>query len=407
MSLHRVELAWTTTHCQNIVGTFEGPHMPADPRGLRIGISGSYGGINLGDEAILHSIVEQLRASLPVREIVVFSRDPQDTLTRHAVDRALAPRDMTREESRAEVEQLDVLILGGGGILYDKGLEVYLREVALAHEARLPVFVYAIGAGPLKQPESRQLVREHLTPASLVTVRDRQTLRLLQDAGVEREIHLTADPALLLQPKDLNSEMLAREGLDTNRPLIAFSVREPGPAAPDIEADHYQALLADTADFIIDRYDADVAFIAMERAHKDLQQSHAVAARMHNARRAHILRGDYTSHDVLALLGRCTFAVGMRLHFLIFAALQGVPFVALPYASKVTGLIEDLELQMPPLQQVSTGRLIAHLDSCWDNRDALREQIRAQLPALQERARSTQRLLVETLAERSGSRRRA
>jgi len=97
----------------------------------------------------------------------------------------------------------------------------------------------------------------------------------------------------------------------------------------------------------------------------------------------------------------------MRLHFLIFAALQGVPFVALPYASKVTGLIEDLELQMPPLQQVSTGRLIAHLDSCWDNRDALREQIRAQLPALQERARSTQRLLVETLAERSGSRRRA
>lgn len=363
--------------------------------------------MNLGDEAILHSIVDQMRSSLQVQEIVVFSRDPEDTLARHAVDRALAMREMTREESRAEVEKLDLLILGGGGILYDKGAEVYLREVALAHEARIPVVVYAIGAGPLKQPDSRRLVREHLTPAALVTVRDRQTLRLLQDAGVEREIQLTADPALLLQPKELNSEMLAREGLDTNRPLIAFSVREPGPAAPDIQAEHYQALLADTADFMIERYDADVAFIAMERAHKDLQQSHAVAARMHHARSAHILRGDYTSHDVLALLARCTFAVGMRLHFLIFAALQGVPFVALPYASKVTGLIEDLELQMPPLQQVTTGRLIAHLDYCWDHRDELREQIRARLPALQERARSTQRLLVETLARQSGSRRRA
>ncbi|HKR35846.1 MAG TPA: polysaccharide pyruvyl transferase family protein [Steroidobacteraceae bacterium] len=381
--------------------------MPAKAQGLRIGISGSYGGVNLGDEAILHSIVDQLRSSLPVREIVVFSRDPRDTLARHAVDRALAMREMTREESRAEVQQLDLLILGGGGILYDKGVEVYLREVALAHEARIPVVIYAIGAGPLKQPESRQLVREHLTPAALVTVRDRQTLRLLQDAGVEREMQLTADPALLLQPKDLNSELLAREGLDTNRPLIAFSVREPGPAAPDIQAEHYQALLADTADFMIDRYDADVAFIAMEPRHKDLQQSHAVAARMYHARRAHILRGDYTSHDVLALLARCTFAVGMRLHLLIFAALQSVPFVALPYASKVTGLIEDLELQMPPLQQVTTGRLIAHLDYCWDHRDELREQIRAQLPALQERARSTQRLLVETLAQQSGSRRRA
>ena len=104
--------------------------MPANAQGLRIGISGSYGGVNLGDEAILHSIVDQLRSSLPVREIVVFSRDPRDTLARHAVDRALAMREMTREESRAEVQQLDLLILGGGGILYDKGVEVYLREVA-------------------------------------------------------------------------------------------------------------------------------------------------------------------------------------------------------------------------------------------------------------------------------------
>lgn len=381
--------------------------MPANTPGLRIGITGSYGGVNLGDEAILHSMVDQIRGSLPVREIVVFSRDPQDTLARHAVDRALAMREMTREESRAEVEQLDVLILGGGGILYDKSVEVYLREVALANEARIPVVVYAVGAGPLKQQASRQLVREHLTPAALITVRDRHALRLLQDAGIEREIELTADPALLLEPKDLNSEMLAREGLDTNRPLIAFSVREPGPAAPEIQPEHYQALLADTADFVIDRYEADVAFVAMERRHMDLQQSHAVAARMHHARRAHILRGDYTSHDVLALLARCTFAVGMRLHFLIFAALQGVPFVALPYASKVTGLIEDLELHMPPLQQVNTGRLIAHLDYCWDHRDEIRDQIRARLPALQERARSTQRLLVETLAQQSDPRRRA
>ena len=44
----------------------------------RIGITGSYGGLNLGDEAILHSIITQLRRDLPV-EITVFSRDPEDT----------------------------------------------------------------------------------------------------------------------------------------------------------------------------------------------------------------------------------------------------------------------------------------------------------------------------------------
>lgn len=369
--------------------------------GLRVGISGSYGGINLGDEAILHGILAQLRSIPGIGPITVFTRDPEDTLARHAVDRAVAVREMTREEARAEVKQLDLFILGGGGLLYDLDVAVYLREVALANEAGVPVAVYAISAGPLDQWSSRELIKKHLTPVALLTVRDRHALRLLQDAGVQREIHLTADPALLLEPEKFDAAMFAKEGLADDRPLVAFSVREPGPAAPDIDTGHYHALLADTADFVIDRYRADVVFVPMERRNKDLQHSHAVIARMQHAHRVHVLRDKYTPHDIMALLSRCTLAVGMRLHFLIFAALQGVPFVALPYASKVKGLIEDIELKMPPLRQVSTGRLIAHVDDCWDRRDAIREHIAARLPALQERARLMHTLLTEMLAQQA------
>src|SRR5690606_42098645 len=73
--------------------------------GLHVGISGSYGGINLGDEAILQSLLAQLRSTLEPRAITVFTRDPADTLARHAVDRAVAVREMTREEARAEIRQ--------------------------------------------------------------------------------------------------------------------------------------------------------------------------------------------------------------------------------------------------------------------------------------------------------------
>ena len=65
----------------------------------RVGISGSYGGLNLGDEAILESMVRQLRASIPA-EITVFTRDPEDTLRRHDVDHAVPIHQMTREEAR-------------------------------------------------------------------------------------------------------------------------------------------------------------------------------------------------------------------------------------------------------------------------------------------------------------------
>lgn len=81
---------------------------------LRVGISGSYG----GDEAILTGMIGELRDSLSA-EITVFSRDPEDTLKRHLVERSVAIRQLTRQEAREEVKRLDVLILGGGRILYD------------------------------------------------------------------------------------------------------------------------------------------------------------------------------------------------------------------------------------------------------------------------------------------------
>ena len=364
----------------------------------RIGISGSYGGLNLGDEAILESIVRQLRASIPAK-ITVFTRDGEDTLARHDVNNAVEIHQMTRDEARAEVEKLDLLILGGGGILYDRDVELYLREVALAHEAEVPVVVYAISAGPLNEPNNRKLIAKHLNHAAAITVRDRESMKLLEEAGVEKEIALTADPALLLTPDPIAGDVLKRESLDVHQRLIGFSVREPGPAAPDMDIDHYHALLANTADFMVARLDANVVFVPMELKKLDVQHSHAVVARMQYAQRATVLKGEYSSPQMLSLIGHFQFCVGMRLHFLIFAALQNVPFVALPYASKVQGFLEDLDIPMPPLKDVTTGGLIAHIDRAWDRQGEVRQRIIEGLPAIQERARETNRIVIRVLSQ--------
>jgi polysaccharide pyruvyl transferase CsaB len=354
--------------------------------------------MNLGDEAILDGIVSQIRASIPA-EITVFSRHPEDTLARHAVDRAIPVRTLTRREVTPEVERLDLFVLGGGGILYDRDVEAYLREVTIAKELGVPVMTYAVSAGPLERPAARYAVRTALNGADIVTVRDRQGYRLLEDVGVDREIHLTADPALLLQPAPLPRELIQSEGVEFERHLVGFSVREPGPAAPNIDPEEYYKLLADAADFVVERLDADVVFVPMER--KDVPHCHAVVAGMKNAERAEILRRRYSSQQILDLVGRFELAVGMRLHFLIFAALQGTPFTALPYASKVTGFIEDLEMDTPPLGAIGAGQLLGRIDRSWDTRDEIRAKIKRKLPALQARARETNRLLVELVTRRA------
>ena len=326
---------------------------------VRIGISGSYGGMNLGDEAILEGILTQLRATLDA-DITVFSRNPEDTLARHKVERATATRARTRREMIPEIRQLDLFILGGGGILYDRDAAEYLREVLIANELGVPVILYAISAGPLETQSSRRALQTALnaSPAPVITVRDRLGYRLLEDVGVTPEIHLTADPAFLLDPEELSVEALKAEGVDLDLPLVGFSVREPGPAAPDILTDDYYALLANAADFIVERYDAEVLFVPMEKT--DVQHSHAVVAHMRNSERAEILRRRYSPRQILDLRGRLEFAVGMRLS---------------------TGI----------------GELIARIDRSWDTRGDLRARIRERVPALRKRAEQTNELLLGLL----------
>ena len=133
----------------------------------------------------------------------------------------------------------------------------------------------------------------------------------------------------------------------------------------------------------------------------DVQHSHAVVSHMQNAERAEILRRQYSPRQILDLMGRFDFAVGMRLHFLIFAALRGTPFAALPYASKVTGLLEDLEMDTPPLGSIGIGELLARIDRSWDTRAQIREKINQRVPFLKARAGKTNDLPLSLLRDRS------
>jgi polysaccharide pyruvyl transferase CsaB len=363
----------------------------------RVGISGSYGGLNLGDEAILQGIIEGLSRSLPV-EITVFTRDAEDTRRRHpTVARVVPVRELARKEILPEIRRLDLLILGGGGILFDEEAQIYLREVELALENNVAVMLYAIGAGPLKTSQVQAHVREILERVDAVTVREAKAHKVLEDIGIGREIVVTADPAFLLQPDQPPRGAFDLGGLRRVRHLVGMSVREPGGAAPDIEQNVYHALLANAADFMVERYDAGVVFVPMEPRMRDAQHAHAVISQMFHAQRATVLTGEYTSAQLLALVGRFDFAIGMRLHFLIFAALQGVPFVALPYASKVEGFLADLDIVMPPIQKVSAGRLIAYIDQYWDRRRKLQKSIQKVLPSLRRRALESNAIAVRLL----------
>ena len=361
-----------------------------------VGLVGSYGGLNAGDEAILTVAVAQLREAIAGVEIVVFSRDRQHTERHHDVDRVVAARECVREELEAEIKRMDLMLLGGGGILYDHEAESYLRLVRFAQDVGVATATYAVGAGPLERPADRESIASVLNKMQLVTVREKAAKRLLEESGVTQEITVTADPALLLEPEPFTQQMLEREGLSDGQRLIGMSVREAGDAMSEMQSGEYHALLANAADFMADRFEAQIVFVPLER--KDVREAHRVVGLMAWPEHAWVLKRSYGPRELRGLMEHLAMAVGMRLHFLLLAATASVPVAALPYASKVRDFLDSLEVPSSDAERAAhAGALLSHIDRLWDSRDEQVEHVRKRLPALQDAARESVRLIVELL----------
>ncbi len=359
-----------------------------DGAGLTIGVLGSYGGRNLGDEAILTGLLADLRRQEPMARIIVFSRNPAHTALAHPDVEAVPWEGVSRADSSMILDQLDLLILGGGGILYDKEARRYLRVVRVAQEHGLPLLTYAVGVGPLSDGVDTGMVRETLAQAVEVTVRDQESRMVLEEAGLLNPITVTADPAFLLKPEDFPASWLREEGVPAGKRLVGLSVREPGRAAERLDVDAYHRLLAQISDFLVHRIDAYVLFVPMER--DDIRHSHGVMSHMVAAEQGRVLHNDYTPRQVLGLMKHFDLAVGMRLHFLIFAAMMGTPFLPLPYAGKVFDLAQRLGVPaLRGVQREVEGPLLAEVDRLWDEREARAEETARRVAEVCEQAHGT------------------
>ncbi|MBD0839574.1 polysaccharide pyruvyl transferase family protein [Streptomyces sp. TRM68416] len=368
--------------------TFDQFPPPAAP-GPRIGLLGSYGGCNTGDEAILMCVLACLRAHRPDARLVVFSRNAEHTRTHQPnADEVVDWEGVPQKPVLDTLAGLDLLILGGGGILYDGEARRYLRIVRAAHERGVPTFAYAVGAGPLREADDREAVRTVLAEMTEVVVRDEESRLVLEEVGVDRDLTVTADPALLLTPEPFTEQMMRQEGLPLDTRLVGMSVREPGRAAEKLDEADYHALLADVADFLARRLDAHVVFVPMER--QDVRHAHGVLSRMSAPDLGRILNNSYRPGQILGFMSHLDMVVGMRLHVVIFAALSGLPVLPLPYSGKVFDFAR--RTGAPALVGVAreqAGLLVAEVDRLWDEFPQRQQDLDRRVRGLKNLSRET------------------
>lgn len=321
---------------------------------MRVLISGYYGFHNIGDEAILKSIITALRQEKPDIKITVLSNDIEHTKNTYNVD---AINRWNVAKIYLELLKSDGLISGGGSLLQDvtssRPITYYTAIMKLAKLARKPVFIYAQGVGPISEDKNKKAVKKILNRVNYITLRDKESLDLVKSIGVTKEIDIVPDPVMGFSIDGFESNICDKyNGLK----YITVSVRDWEKATTN-----FLEKIAKSCDEIV-ASGTSVVFIPMHGEH-DYKTSKKVVNMM--TEKADIFDYNASIEEKILCIKNSKLMIGMRLHALIFAATVNIPMIGISYDPKIDSFLD-----------IVNQPCIGSVDDNWNSNDLSNRAIR-------------------------------
>ena len=353
-------------------------------------VAGYFGFGNMGDDAILTAILDDLDAAVPQAECVVVSGEPARTA------KSFGRNAIGWDDFPSIVETIrtsDLVIVGGGGLFHDywpidsryllsaskNSLGSYLSIPLLCTMLKTPSMAYSVGVGPLGSTSARNQVRFAFENFDAISVRDEESAALLRDIGLDStetpKAVVTADPAFRLKASSIEDaqSVLTAAGIDLQGPICGVNLRYwdfgVNPAQWETEVAH-------ALDGWIEQTDGQVVFIPMQQESStpyedDRQVCEQVRSLMRSQSRSRILPWQNEPRQTAAFFAACTVNLTMRMHGALFSLLGGVPVVGMSYDDKVTNLFRRaclLELAIP-IENWEAHEILERLDLATSSND--------------------------------------
>lgn len=313
---------------------------------MRIGIIGNYGHDNNGDEAILMGILKQLteELSIPKADIVIFSNNPKNTEQRYGVPSVQLFHKKkhlflsvitTLKENYLLMRKLDVLLIGGGGLLmdlYKRDAPLYATLGILGHYAGCKIIIYGVGAGPIRTKIGAFFIKLLLKKADKISVRDESSKALLQSLRVNKDIEVIGDPALFLAVPH------KKEHRDSLRKIAVTAVpyysSKYWPTSDQEKYARYISGMAKNLDALIHEKGVEITFFSTKYP-QDVQVTKDIAALMQYKDEVVIVEKNLYPYDILSLCTSHDLVIGTRLHSLILGVAAKTPVIGVGYHPKV------------------------------------------------------------------------
>jgi|GEM_PF-1725812 len=301
----------------------------------RILIVGNYGAGNLGDDAILGGILNDLKAVGYDGEIMVThgsiatsSKIYQKVKRVPFVPTGLRSRFKRKKvkAAKAAIAKADLVILGGGGLFVDqeswKAPYIWSEQARWCRNLGTPYICYGQSIGPLKRWISRKWAKATFKNAQAIHVRDEASLQLLHEWDL---LHATqgTDPAFSFLSQ------LKTKKKKNNRLLI--SIREWG----TLTHKHWDEILLPIQEFA-QKHELHPVILSMDPGNPNEQlQLKNIGFK---------LFVPSSVEQAFEEIAQSKMMVSMRLHANIFGLVAGSSLVTLSYSQKVKSLFSSLEV---------------------------------------------------------------
>jgi polysaccharide pyruvyl transferase WcaK-like protein len=288
--------------------------LPPPPR--KIYIVNCYGP-NLGDLAIIISMLATLKEKFPAAEFSIAAVGPE-MITNYAGDAKVVRSTGSRsskvrgqsiaffallrnriwlycrnkgvdlffiagKETRRSLREYldaDLIISCGGGYLNDNYGPASLGclwDIHLGNLLHKPVVLYALSIGPYRSRFLKAVAGHVLDRVSLIICRNDISLQTLREMGVKRPaVYETADIAIVLPPAEKRraEAILGAEGISDTSRLVTVTVTAwpfPGTADYGQKREQYLSALGALLDYAARKYGATILFVPMD-VHYDLPE---------------------------------------------------------------------------------------------------------------------------------------
>lgn len=360
------------------------------------------GGGNLGDDATIDAILQNIRARWPEAEIHAITMNPEDTMRRHAlpaypirtktwsitestrIDKVGAgkslktafvrkgflyrfckpiyrllveiPRSIVKEVSfllRAQkhLQSYDLLVIAGGGQLTERdGAWAFpytlFKWTMLARFTKVRSIFLNLGVGPLSSTAGKLLSVQALKQADYVSFRDEKSQKLARSSGFTGKSYVFPDNVYGLD----NNLATSAESQRAKELIVGFAPVPYGD--PQLHPNEKDRVVYDT---FLSKCTSIHEWLSANRYSvwlfgTDVGVDPPVNKQLLSAVRDQNKGGslkDYnpqTVQEVLELMSRMDYIITCRFHGVIFAHLLNKPVVAIAHHPKVITLMNELGL---------------------------------------------------------------